>query len=236
MVYRYLKETVWTIGENVMKVYYAKVSPSSREDTFFAHMDRIEPKRLEAAKKMKNEKAKMRSLAAGLLLHAGLCDYLRLLAEETPPFQTARGQWGKPFLTECPDVHFNISHSGEYVCCAVSECEVGVDIQRYQEKVGGIAERFFTEADNNLLENSNGKKLEMFFRIWSVRESYMKLTGRGMGQGLDSFEINWKRRQIYDQGLPTACFEEYTGIEGYSLCVCIGREKMEVQWEAADIW
>lgn len=220
-----------------MKVYYAKASPSSREDTFFAHIDRIEPKRLEAAKKMKNEKAKMRSLAAGLLLHVGLCDHLRLLEEETPPFQTARGQWGKPFLTDYPDVHFNLSHSGEYVCCAVAECEVGIDIQQQQETMRGIAERFFTEADNRLLESSsNVKKQEMFFRIWSIRESYIKLTGRGMGQGLDSFDINWENRQIYDQGLPAACFEEHTGIEGYSLCVCIGQEGMEAQWEAVDIW
>lgn len=223
--------------ESMMKVYYAKISPSSKEDTFFAHTGRIEPERLEAAMNIKNEKVRMRSLVAGLLLHAALCDYLQLPAEETPPFQTACGQWGKPFLTDYPDVHFNLSHSGEYVCCAVAGYEVGTDIQRHQEKVQGIAERFFTKADNRLLEcSSNEERQEIFFRIWSIRESYIKLTGRGIGQGLDSFDIDWENRQIYDQGLPTACFEEYAGIEGYSLCVCTGQEKIEARWESVDIW
>lgn len=35
---------------------------------------------------------------------------------------------GKPYLLNYPDVHFNISHSGEYVACAVADSPVGVDI------------------------------------------------------------------------------------------------------------
>lgn len=229
-----------------MKVYYAKVSPSSKEDTFFVHSGKIEPGRLMTAEKMKNEKAKMRSLSAGLLLYVGLCDYLKLSEKETPPFRTARGKWGKPFLEDYPYVHFNLSHSGEYVCCAVSEHEVGADIQKYQDKIGaagftgsGIARRFFTEEDNKLLEVCGEKdRQERFFRIWSVRESYIKFTGRGMGQGLDSFAIDWEHKRICDQGVAAACFEEHAGIEGYSLCVCMaytGQEKMDVQWEAVDL-
>lgn len=223
-----------------MKVYYAKVSSSLKEDTFFAHTGQIEPRRLEIAAKIKNEKARVRSLAAGLLLHAGLCEYLQLPAKETPPFQTACGKWGKPFLADHPDVHFNLSHSGEYVCCAVAEREVGVDIQQHQDMREGraerIAERFFTEADCRLLEDCQKEEQRgMFFRIWSVRESYIKFTGKGMGQGLDSFEINWDEKLIYEQGKPAACFEEYTQMEGYSLCVCAGQGKIRPDWKLMDI-
>ena len=37
---------------------------------------------------------------------------------------------GKPYLSDYSDVHFNISHSGEYVVCSVSDKPVGVDIQK----------------------------------------------------------------------------------------------------------
>lgn len=221
-----------------MKVYYAKVSSSFQEDTFFGQTELIEPRRLSAVRNMKNETAKMRSLAAGLLLHKSLCDYLKLSMKETPPFLTDCGKWGKPYLTEYPNVHFNLSHSGEYVCCAVAGCEVGVDIQRHQgngeEK---IAERFFTRADNQMLENcGEEEKKDVFFRIWSIRESYIKFTGRGIGQGLDSFSIDWENGVIRDKGLTKARFEEYREIEGYSMCVCTCLEKIKVQWELVNIY
>lgn len=216
----------------MMKVYYAKVSSSCKEDTFFAHIGRIEQRRLDAIRKVKNEKARARSLTAGLLLHAGLCDYLQLPVGETPPFQTDCGPWGKPFLAGYPDVHFNLSHSGEYVCCAVADQEVGVDIQKYQGKVDGIAKRFFTREDNRLLDQCDKEERQKrFFRIWSIRESYIKFTGRGLGQGLDSFGIDWKGKQIYDRGRLAACFEEYAGLEAYSLCVCTGQRERDIQWE-----
>lgn len=220
----------------MMKVYFAKVSSSFKEDTFFAHMERIEQRRLDAAGKLKIEKAKIRSFSAGLLLQAALCDYLRLPEKETPPFQTLPGQWGKPYLIEYPDIHFNLSHSGEYVCCGVAEQEIGVDIQKHQGKMEKIAERFFTEADNELLDRcKNEEEEKWFFRIWSVRESYIKFTGRGLGQGLDSFAIDWKDKLIYDRGAPAACFEEYTKLEGYSFCACTGEKETEIKWKQMDI-
>ncbi|MGE7591252.1 4'-phosphopantetheinyl transferase family protein [Peribacillus sp. NPDC101480] len=37
--------------------------------------------------------------------------------------------FGKPFSSNFPSFHYNISHSGEYVVCAVHDAEVGVDIK-----------------------------------------------------------------------------------------------------------
>lgn len=216
----------------MISVYYTKVFPFLKEGTFFAHKDQICEKRRQDIRNKKNMEAKARSLAAGILLHEGLCEYLNCPPESTPPFQTDVGQWGKPYLVDYPQINFNLSHSGEYVCCAVAGFAVGVDVQRHQTVKDGLARRFFSMEDNQLLAGLNeSEKRELFFRIWSIRESYVKFTGKGLGQGLAGFKIDWKNQVIQNAGKePFAYFEEKRDLKGYSMCVC-GQEKApELRW------
>lgn len=215
----------------MISVYYTKVFPFLGEDTFFTHKEQIGERRLQDIRNKKNEEAKARSLAAGVLLHEGLCEYLNYPQESTPPFQTGVGKWGKPYLTDYPGIHFNLSHSGEYVCCAVADFEVGVDVQQHQTVKVGVANRFFSVEDNRLLAGLTGaEKEEWFFRIWSIRESYVKFTGKGLGQGLANFEIDWKNQMIRDTGNPSAYFAEKRDLKGYSMCVCGQEKAMNPRW------
>ena len=53
---------------------------------------------------------------------------------------------GKPFLPGLPDIHFNLSHSGDYIACAFSDQEVGLDLQEHSRphtSIVRIAKRFF---------------------------------------------------------------------------------------------
>lgn len=215
----------------MVKVYYAEDASFWEESILFAHMDQIEEKRRKACEQMKGSHDKARRLGAGLLLHYALCDYLQLPKKETPPFLTCQGQWGKPYLEEYPNVYFNLSHSGRYVCCAVGGQEVGVDIQEHRNSRSGIAQRFFTNEDNSLLRSlGEDQAQEMFFRIWSIRESYVKLTGRGLSQGLASFQIDWQHKALTEQEQAAAYFAETSKLPGYSFCVCSRQEKMEPAW------
>lgn len=45
----------------------------------------------------------------------------------------AEGEHGKPFLSYRPSLHYNISHSGEYVVCILADQEVGIDIQIHRK-------------------------------------------------------------------------------------------------------
>lgn len=220
----------------MIKVYCTKVFPFLEEGTFFKQENKIEKTRWQSIQNAKNSNVKARTYTAGMLLHAGLCEYLGLSKEKTPPVQTVCGQWGKPYLTEYPGIYFNLSHSGQYVCCAVADHDVGVDIQCHQNVKDGIAKRFFTGEDNELLDSckENGRE-ELFFRIWCIRESYVKLTGRGLGQGLSSFQIEWKNRAILDQEECTAYFAENQEMKGYSLCVCSREKGASVKWIWGDI-
>ena len=89
-------------------------------------------------------------------------------------------KYGKPYLKGKENIYFNVSHSRDYVVCAFSDNEVGIDIQVHKKWKKELAQRFFSEEDKKLLarlENEGFAPSEMFFCMWTVKESYMKLTG-----------------------------------------------------------
>jgi len=92
------------------------------------------------------------------------------------------GQNGKPYLEGYP-FQFNLSHSGTYVFCGVSEQEIGVDIQKIQgENELRLAKRFFSDVECQALEKCKEEdaRRRMFFRMWVRKEAYGKLTGEGL--------------------------------------------------------
>src|SRR5688572_28550058 len=62
--------------------------------------------------------------------HAALRDILAYHLGDDAAVSFRYGPFGKPYLVEGSDVHFNLSHSGKWALIAVSEgAEVGVDLE-----------------------------------------------------------------------------------------------------------
>ena len=101
-----------------------------------------------------------------------------------PPDQKSlrlrRAEGGKPYFADLP-LHFNVSHSGGYVACALSDCdEVGVDIETSNppdERAKKIAQRFFTK-DEILAVEQDPKR---FPRLWTEKEAKAKFSGESVG-------------------------------------------------------
>lgn len=208
----------------MITVYYAECFPFLKDEVFRYYLNKVESRRKEKILKQQEKKEQVRSLAAGSLLHYALCREMGFLPDAKEDFKMEYEAGGKPFLKEYADVHFNLSHSGEYVCCGAGREPVGVDIQKHTVVKDRLALRFFTKEDNRILaEHSDREREELFFRMWSIKESYMKLTGEGMKMGLDSFEIDWNQGAVFEKGehAPAAFFHEKRDIPGYSLSVCV---------------
>ena len=78
---------------------------------------------------------------------------------------------GKPV---CDKGHFSVSHSGNYVCVAVSNTPIGVDLQKYSgEKVLDVAKKFFTEEEKRHLAASDNK-IDSFYLTWCKKEALWK--------------------------------------------------------------
>lgn len=104
---------------------------------------------------------------------------------------------GKPYVNNADHIHFNLSHSGEYVACILSDRPCGIDVELMKEGNSKIARRFFPESEYRyILDGAEEMRKERFYEIWTAREAYSKLEGVGIVAGFDSFEIV-KRRGEY---------------------------------------
>lgn len=92
-------------------------------------------------------------------------------------FKTDENQ--KPYLENFPDVYFNLSHSGDFVACAVFDGEVGIDIQKLSEYKEKTAKRICSKNELSEIEQSENKDLK-FTEIWTKKEAYLKYLGTGI--------------------------------------------------------
>lgn len=139
--------------------------------------------RKEKVDKFRFDKDKKLSAGAYLLLE-------NLLEEENiskPSFKT--GKYGKAYISNWENIYFNLSHSGKMVACAISDREVGVDIEYNDPEIDlNIAKNYFYNCEYENIMKSETPSNE-FFNYWVLKESYMKYTGLGFNLDLNSFEI-----------------------------------------------
>ena len=108
--------------------------------------------------------------------------------------------YGKPFLVDNHHVHFNISHAGHYVSCAISDEPVGVDVELIKTVDLKIAERFFAPDETAYIMGDESK--QRFYEVWTKKESRIKWEGLGLSKSLPSFSVFEKNEQlIYHKAL-----------------------------------
>lgn len=199
-------------------LYAFDVSPFKEEDLFSAALRAISPERKAKADRLLSPEKKMLSVGAALLL-----DYALGKSGEKAPFAIRLGENGKPFL-ENGKTHFSLSHSGKWAICAVSEHEIGCDVEKIAEANLLLAKRFFTEKESAeiLSRQTEEERNALFFRYWTLKESFQKATGLGFALPMKSFEIEPGERISLTQSVDRRqyCFREYPDLSGYACSVC----------------
>ncbi len=186
------------------------------------------------------EKSGSRKQERGLLY--GLHEYTvsRLLGSLPAPLELRMdyGEKGKPYLRDYP-FYFNLSHSGVYVICAVSDREVGADIQRCSmekgERLERIARRFFSPEELAALVccREQAERAQLFYRLWTRKEAYGKLTGRGIGAALDKNFLPPGPEGETDGG--SVLWQEWQYPSGYRIALCAqGTERSGIRRAGAE--
>ncbi len=163
------------------------------------------PERKQRADRYRRQDDKLRCVAADALLRNAL---------GTADYTVAKHRYGKPYLPEYPDFHFNLSHSGRYAVLAWGTPEMGIDVQEHNPGTdfAALAAFGFAPDERDYVFRSEAHMQQRFYEIWTGKESYLKYIGKGLGMDLRSFSV---LRPAPDIRYLRPSFDE-----GYSLCLC----------------
>ncbi|NOU71099.1 4'-phosphopantetheinyl transferase superfamily protein [Paenibacillus sp. LMG 31458] len=132
--------------------------------------------------------------------------------------------YGKPYLDGTDSVYFNVSHSGDWVVCAIDSDSVGIDVEKVHSMDMQIARQFFSTAEyEQLMTLPTSHRLAYFFDIWTLKESLIKADGRGLSLSLDSFSINKQGSDIQliaGDEIAKYHFKQYEIDPAYKLSLC----------------
>lgn len=204
--------------------YYADVRCLDNGTLFREKLKLLSPYRQQKIAILRHERDKNRSLAAGLLLDHALEVYG--LQERSVEYEI--GGWGKPTLKFHPEICFSLSHSGDYAICTIGDKPVGNDIERIREGRLKVADRFFAEEELSWLYEAEREEeqIQRMFRIWTMKESFVKAIGRGMSLDLRDFAIHMdeesgRARVRHCVDAKYYHMREYREIAGYCTAVCV---------------
>ncbi len=208
-----------------ISVYITCTEALKEEALYCRALEMVSPARKEKALRCSSASVRAQSLAAELLLRRALSD----AGIDPGDLHFEYGPHGKPYLPEFKNIHFNLSHSGSFAMAAVSENEIGCDIEKIKDPDLRdtdlknidlkdtdlidtdlkIARRFFTRGEYERITAlpDAAERNILFFRYWTLKESFLKVTGLGMHLPLDSFEI-----YIHANGLTSSLPHSYLTI------------------------
>lgn len=129
-------------------------------------------------------------------------------------------QFGKPYLKDS-GVYFNLSHSGSIAVCALSDGEVGVDVQKVVPVKSGLIKRVCTQGEYSFVTLQQSGIEGRFCRLWTVKESLIKFLGKGLSLSPSRIEVGFTQplRANIDGTYCTANFKVYA-LNGYCITVC----------------
>ena len=173
------------------------------------------------AARFKHDVNAQRKIIGELLVRATLCKTFNL---DNKSISFDYSEKKKPFLKDRNSIHFNISHSGDWVVCAVAEKEVGIDVEKIHKINLNIARRFFApEEVKHLFELPEKAQFDYFFDLWTLKESYLKALGTGLTKPLSSFTVSQENGNLmlYEEGKVVNVFlKKYTIDNYHKLSAC----------------
>lgn len=203
--------------------FYANTKMLEREEVFRHFLCGLSKERQQKIEAIKVSGGRRSSLGAWVLADYGLRSLYGLRERE---LCIGYGAYGKPYVQDEPDIHFNLSHSGDYVLAAFASAKVGCDIQKTAGNVRKerVSTRYFTEKERRAIAAGMD-----FYRIWARKESYIKCTGDGMSCDLRSFDVVADCVTMMGED-KKKYFAEY-GLPGYVMAVCYeNHEELPVVW------
>ena len=208
----------------MLEVFAVHLKEPVTDDMFDRLMTWVPVSRREKINRFRFKIDKHRTLIGDTLVRYVLS---KKLGQDPRRFCFKHNSYGKPYLVDHNSIHFNISHSGEWVVGAFDTIPVGIDVEEIKPIDFAIIERFFSQAEiRDFSLKTEQEKPGYFFDLWSLKESFIKAEGKGLSIALDSFSVRFKDRDIFLErnGIPdNSCFfKQYEVDSNHKMAVCAG--------------
>lgn len=207
-------------GNCAMKIYAVNSKLKLPDILFQEFMECIETYYQEQILRYRFWEDRQRSLLGHILSRYALINQFHYNNNE---IAIAKNLYGKPYLCGHSNISFNISHSKDWVVCAINEVDIGIDVQEIKGIKLSIAEQFFTKEENDYLSSLKKEdQLQGFYDIWSLKEAYVKALGFGLSMPLKDFSIIKTLDSIQLESTKDMkyYFRQYAIEDGYKLSVC----------------
>lgn len=113
-----------------------------------------------------------------------ICAAMKNSGRPFAPSDYAYKESGQPTIQ---NGHISISHTEGYAACAIAREPVGIDVEREHTFSKAAAKRILSPQEELLRESANAD--ELLSRIWTVKESFLKMTGEGIPGGMRTLEL-----------------------------------------------
>ena len=152
----------------------------------------LTPDERSRARRFRFERDQRREVFTRAMVRCCLSFYADRLPAE---WRFAKNQYGCPAIGDpLPPVplHFNVSHSGDRIACAVvAGRSVGIDLEDRSRRVDidVIAPAAFHARELAALRSLRGElcRRNYFFAVWTLKEAYIKARRMGLSTPLDQF-------------------------------------------------
>lgn len=201
-----------------MKIFKIRSRKPLEDRMFFSLLELIEEEDRKQILRYRFWQDRQRSLLGHLLSRYAIIQAYALTNKE---IQIRRRAYGKPYIKDYSQIHYNISHSGEWVVVAIGKSPIGIDVENRKEDWDLIGERVFSESEKYWSQNSYKRKAI----LWTIKEAYVKYLGIGLSKSLNSFSIDMKKRIITEVQKPFQTSFDYFVLDNDYVCSECGYAK-----------
>lgn len=215
-------------------VIESKDRPDADVELFYKYVSADRRKKIQS---YLYEEDAYRSLLGGLLVRHMLCTYLDM---DNSELVFGQDQNGKPYLLGAENCYFNISHSKNRVVCILDSFPVGIDVEKMTDidiDEVSVCLHCGEYRDINVLAKEEKKRY--FYKVWTVKEAYLKMRGTGLLRPLSSFYVGGNNDdEVYiTDSFYCDCDNltcESIELEDYYMLSYVGRSKADIIYMSDD--
>lgn len=221
-----------------MEIYAIDTSKPEAEAYYELLLNRVSLEKRQKLDRFLHRVDALRGLYADVLVRWLACHQLKI---PNASLRFTYNAFGKPSLLNAPAFHFNVSHSGKWVVCALDDHPLGIDIEQLRPIDFEVGRVCFSDTEYDALMRQNAEsRLSYFYDLWTLKECFVKAEGQGLTLPLKSFSFELKAHSsigFTTEGFTTEyChFKQYELDQDYKMAVCAAHDHFTQQIQQVEL-